>query len=237
MRADSEIYKRNLARSRSAAAELIRRGSVKLNGKTLKKASDEVRPEDILEIGEGLPFVSRAGEKLDYALRHFSIDVHGKAAIDVGSSTGGFTDCLLRHGAKSVVAIDVGTDQLEASLRNDPRVTVMEQTDIRTVTLENKVNLAVIDVSFISLEKVLPKVHELVAHGAPVIALVKPQFEVGKGKLNKKGIVKESKDREESAEKVLAVAAGIGFSLKGFAQSPLQGGDGNIEYLAYLTAD
>jgi 23S rRNA (cytidine1920-2'-O)/16S rRNA (cytidine1409-2'-O)-methyltransferase len=237
MRADSELFKRKLARSRSAAAELIRRGSVKLNGKTLKKASDEVRPEDILEIGEGLPFVSRAGEKLDYALRHFSIDVHGKSAIDVGSSTGGFTDCLLRHGVKSVHAIDVGTDQLVEALRSDPRVTVMEQTDIRDVTLDIKSDLAVIDVSFISLQKVLPKVHELLTQGGLVIALIKPQFEVGKGKLNKKGIVKESKDREESAENVLAIAGGIGFTLKGFAQSPLQGGDGNIEYLAYLKAD
>ncbi len=237
MRADSELFKRKLVRSRSAAAELIRRGSVKLNGKVVQKTSELIGPEDIIEIGEGLPFVSRGGEKLDYALRHFRINVSGKMAVDVGSSTGGFTDCLLRHGAKKIYAVDVGHSQLHETLRSDPRITVLEKNDIRKVLLPEKVDLAVIDVSFISLEKILPSVQGLLTADGQIVALIKPQFEVGKGKLNKKGVVKDSKEREEAAEKVLAAAAGLGFTLKGFSQSPIQGGDGNIEYLAYLKND
>jgi len=186
------------------------------------------------------PYVSRGGVKLEHALKEFKIEVEGKVALDVGASTGGFTDCLLKHGANKVYAVDVGYGQLDWKLRKDPRVIVVERTNIRYLTPEKlygrdpKADLAAIDVSFISLSNVLPSVFELLTKEAEVVALVKPQFEARREQVERGGIVRDEKVRQEVIEKVKTAAEKLGFAVKGTARSPIEGADGNIEFLIHL---
>jgi len=186
------------------------------------------------------PYVSRGGVKLEHALKEFKIEVQGKIALDVGSSTGGFTDCLLKHGANKVYAVDVGYGLLDWKLRKDPRIKVVERTNIRYLTPEKlyagdpKANLAAIDVSFISLSNVLPSVFELLTKGAEVVALVKPQFEARREQVERGGIVKDEMVHQEVIEKVKTAAGKLGFVVKGTTKSPIEGADGNIEFLIHL---
>lgn len=187
-----------------------------------------------------MTYVSRGGIKLEKALQEFKINVQGKIAIDVGASTGGFTDCLLQHGAIKVYAVDVAYGQFDWKLRNDPRVKVVERTNARYLTLDDlglgtsDIGLCVIDVSFISLSKIFPAVYNLLADKAEVIVLIKPQFEARREQVERGGIVKDPKVREEAIEKVRKSAEEIGFKAKGVIQSPITGVDGNVEFLLYL---
>jgi 23S rRNA (cytidine1920-2'-O)/16S rRNA (cytidine1409-2'-O)-methyltransferase len=240
-RLDVEMHSRGLARSRSNAVDLIKRGKVKINGKVVTKASVEVSMADTLSIESPEKFVSRAGEKLEHALTVFKLDVKDLTAVDIGSSTGGFTDCLLQHGVKKVIAIDVGTDQLVAELRNDPRVEVHEGSNVRNFTISEQVDIAVIDVSFISLTLVLPKAYEflkdggLLKKGGTVIALVKPQFEVGMETAKKhRGVITSEGEHREVLERVKKVAKEIGFKVVSETISPIEGEKGNKEFLILL---
>ena len=191
--------------------------------------------EPIELIGDGPRFVSRGGDKLDAALDAFGIDVSGHRCLDVGASTGGFTDCLLQRGAVGVVALDVGRGQLAWSLRQDERVTVLERTDVRAVAPETigPVDLVVADVSFISLRTVLPRIAEL-AGASPIVALVKPQFEVGKGRVGKKGVVRDPSLHDEAVAGVIGTASELGLETVGTFASPLPGAEGNREFFVRL---
>ncbi|MBI5134104.1 MAG: TlyA family RNA methyltransferase [Candidatus Taylorbacteria bacterium] len=235
-RLDVEAYRRGLTRSRSLSADLIKRGKMRVNGKVALKASLEVRLEDDISIEGGDTFVSRAGEKLSFAIEAFKLDFAGATVIDIGSSTGGFVDCLLKKGAAKVIAVDVGTDQLDSSLRDDPRIELHESTDIRKFCLPSPVDAAVIDVSFISLSHILPKAYELVKNGGRVVALVKPQFEVGKEIADRfKGIISDEKVRHDALQRVRDVAKSSGFSIEAEAVSPIEGEKGNKEFLLLLS--
>ncbi len=193
---------------------------------------------------EAIPFVSRGGLKLGHALTEFRIDVRGKIALDVGAATGGFTDCLLQGGAARVYTVDVSYGQLAWKLRQDPRVVVLERTNVRNLTLDKlkekskfefrAPDLAVIDVSFISLTKVLPVVYNLLAERAEVVALIKPQFEAKREQVPRGGVIKDQAVRDETVEKIKAAAVQDGFKLGGLTQSPIEGADGNVEYLIWL---
>jgi len=237
-RLDILITERGLARSRSAAVVLIERGSVKVNGVVVNKASRTVLLDAKLEVTEPLSFVSRAGEKLDHALTTWPIPTKGLVAVDIGSSTGGFTDCLLQRGIQKVYAIDVGTDQLAPEIRTNEKVVVMEQTDVRKALLPEKVDLVVIDVSFISLSHVLEIAKNFLKPktdgGGTIIALVKPQFEVGPKQVDDRGVVSSEEKRKEVLEKVKNEALGIGLSIQGEIISPITGAAGNVEYLLWL---
>ncbi len=241
IRLDKALHERGLARSRSFAIDMIKRGNVAVNGKTVTKGSVEVSAGDTITLNTPEVFVSRAGEKLDHALTTFDIDVTGMKAVDIGSSTGGFTDCLLKRGASHVTAIDVGTDQLVQTLRNDPRVTVYEGTNVRTFTLPEPVDIAVVDVSFISLTLVLPKVHEFLKKslfkGGIAVVLVKPQFEVGMEMAKKhQGVITNVQDQKDVLERVKKSAKGVGFKVVKDTISPIEGEKGNTEFLLYLKA-
>lgn len=234
-RLDIELFSRGIARSRSAAADLIKRGKVRLNGKAVTKTSLTVFPADKLEADQDVSFVSRAGEKLSHALKEFKVSIAGLSAIDIGSSTGGFTDCLLQNGAARVLAVDVGTDQLAASLRADSRVEIRENTDIRKLEA-SPFDMAAIDVSFISLEHILPKAFELLKPKSFAIALVKPQFEVGKEIADKnKGVITDPREQESALASVKKFAKSAGFKIAAETVSPLEGEKGNKEFLLYLT--
>jgi len=239
-RLDIAMYARGLARSRSAAVDLIKRDKVMVNGKIVSKGSVEIGAADVITIDSPERFVSRAGEKLSHALDVFKIDVKDLTVIDIGSSTGGFTDCLLQQGAKKVIALDVGTEQLVPELRNDPRVEVHEGTNVRSFVLSEPVDLAVIDVSFISLTLVLPKAYEflkggLLKKGGQVIALVKPQFEVGMETAKKhRGVITSEGEHREVLERVKKVAKEIGFKIVNETISPIEGEKGNKEFLILL---
>ena len=224
--------------SREYSREIIEKGLVSLNAKTLTKPGQKLPPDTVLTISaEKMKYVSRGGYKLEKAVEVFGISVHNNICIDIGASTGGFTDCLLQSGAKLVYAIDSGTNQLAESLRNDTRIVSMENTNIRDVTPEGLGVLAdciVIDVSFISLEKVLPHAAVLLADGGVILALVKPQFEAGRAHLNKKGVVTDPKVRKKvlaNIEKNLPIH---GLAQHGCVPSPIHGQNGNEEYLLYL---
>lgn len=235
-RLDVEMHARGIARSRSAAADLIQRGKVRVGGKIALKASQSVGPDDAIVLDAGHSFVSRAAEKLAFALDTFEIDPRGLAAIDIGSSTGGFTDCLLQRGAARVVAVDVGTHQLDQSLRDDPRVEVHEQTDVRAFSLPDRVDLAVADVSFISLEPLLPKISEFLKPKGRAVVLVKPQFEVGKEVADlHKGVITDEAERQSAVDKIRKAAKKAGFKVLAEAVSPLEGEKGNREFLLFLT--
>ncbi len=239
VRIDIALTERQLCRSRSRAKLLITDGKVRLNHEICRKPSVLVTEDDLLEV-EDLPFVGRGGLKLEGALEQFGIQPKNQICLDIGASTGGFTDCLLRHGAEFVYAVDVGHGQLAESLRQHSQVKNLENTDIRSLSADDFKKLPSfcgIDVSFISLKLVLPAAFGLLAEQADCIALVKPQFEAGKKALNKQGIVKSEKIRKQVLEDLLAFAGQTGFQVFGWCESPIQGGSGNIEYLMHLRKD
>ena len=237
-RLDKLILERGLAPSVEKARALIMAGQVVVGDHTVDKAGQQVAADaDIRLRGESLPYVSRGGLKLRKALDEFGINVAGLVAVDVGSSTGGFTDCLLQAGAAKVFAVDVGYGQLAWKLQQDPRVVSMERTNIRTVTpdqLDDVPALAVIDASFISLAKVLPATVALLKPGGRIIALIKPQFEVGKGEVGKGGIVRDPAAHEKVIEDVRRSALDLGLTVSGLCESPITGADGNREFLILL---
>ena len=237
-RLDKLLVDRGLASSRERARALILAGQVVVGEHALDKAGVKVASDVPLRLkGEELPFVSRGGVKLAHALDAFAVAVTGRTAIDVGASTGGFTDCLLQRGAAKVFAVDVGYGQLAWKLREDPRVVSMERTNIRQLTLEwlaDHPDLAVIDASFISLDKVLPPTLALLPAGGEVVALIKPQFEVGKGQVGKGGIVRDPDQHAAVIERVRAEAEALGCTVCGLTDSPLLGQKGNREFLIHL---
>jgi 23S rRNA (cytidine1920-2'-O)/16S rRNA (cytidine1409-2'-O)-methyltransferase len=230
---------RGLVASREAGRARILAGEVLVDERPVTKAGSLVDTGARIRFkSSSVPYASRGGVKLAKALDEFHIDATGKVALDVGASTGGFTDCLLQHGASRVFAVDVGYGQLDWKLRNDPRVVVLEKTNIRYLemnALPARVNLATIDVSFISLKLVLPAVKRLLDPGAEVVALIKPQFEVGKGQVGKGGVVHSSEDHRRVIDEIASTAAGLGFHLHGVIESPLLGPKGNKEFLIYLS--
>jgi 23S rRNA (cytidine1920-2'-O)/16S rRNA (cytidine1409-2'-O)-methyltransferase len=239
-RLDVEMTRRGLADSREGAQRLIMAGRVRVNSRPAAKPDLKVAEEANIDVVGGLEYASRGGFKLAAALSHFAIDVAGKLALDVGASTGGFTDVLLRAGATHVIALDVGYGQLADPLRRDPRVTVIDRTNIRyveAVALPYRPDLVTIDVSFISLKLVLPAVIRLTASCASIIALIKPQFEVGKGMVGKGGIVRDPDVRATALHDVLAFATALKLTSAGFIESPIKGAAGNQEYLTLLRWD
>ena len=237
-RLDKLLAERGLVESCERARSLILAGKVFVQGQRIDKAGSMVLPDmEILIKGEDTPYVSRGGVKLEKALEEFQIDAKGMVAMDVGSSTGGFTDCLLKKGAERVYAIDVGYGQLDWKLRRDKRVVVLEKRNIRYLEKEEipeEIDLAVIDVSFISLTMVIPKVLEFLKDGGRIIALIKPQFEVAKGEVGKGGIVKNSEKHREVVLKISEFADTLDLSVKGTIESPILGQKGNREFLIYL---
>jgi len=235
LRLDVLLAERGLAESREKAQAIIFAGQVLVNGQKQDKAGASV-PEDveIRILGETLRYVGRGGLKLEAALKEFSVPVHGKIALDVGASTGGFTDCMLQHGSQKVYAVDVGYGQLAWKLRQDPRVVVIERVNIRDMApslIPEPVDVAVIDVSFISLEKVIPSVLNFLKPEAVIIALIKPQFEVGKDQVGKGGIVRDEAARTMAVKKIEDFIRALGIEVKGIIPSPITGQDGNVEYL------
>lgn len=237
-RLDILLVKRNLAESREKAKAIIMSGNVFVEGQREDKAGSTFSDEVQIEIkGHTLPYVSRGGLKLEKAIANFDVDVHGKVCTDVGSSTGGFTDCMLQNGAVKVFAIDVGRGQLAWKLRQDERVVCMEKTNIRYVTPEDlgePVDFSSIDVSFISLTKVLEPIRNYLTEHGQIVALIKPQFEAGREKVGKKGVVREASTHMEVIEKVRDYALSIGFRVRNLEFSPIKGPEGNIEYLIHL---
>ncbi len=237
-RLDVLIFERGLAESREKAQRLVLAGQVRLNGQTARKAGHRFAADVSIEIAERPRFVSRGGDKLEAAFSAFDIDVDETVCIDVGASTGGFTDCLLQHGAKKVIAVDVGYGQLAWKLRQDPRVFVMERTNIRHVEpgdLPMVPDLAVIDVSFISLKLVVPVVLKLLASKCRIVAMVKPQFEVGKGQVGKKGVVRDPAKHIEVLDNMKGAFIDMGLSCQGPCQSPITGPKGNKEFFFLLS--
>ena len=238
-RIDRLLVARGLASTRERAQGLILSGCVRSGTRILDKPGALVDQDvDIAVVGDDLPYVSRGGLKLAAALECFAIEVRDRTAIDVGASTGGFTDCLLQHGAARVIAIDVGYGQFDWALRRDPRVELLERTNIRHVTnadLDGVIaDLAVVDVSFISLRLVLPVVTDLLVPPKEIVALVKPQFEVGKGKVGKGGIVRDEQLRLAAVDEVADCAGSFGLIVCGRMESPIVGTKGNREYLLHL---
>lgn len=237
LRIDRLLVTRGLFDSRARAQDAIAAGLVKADGKVIAKASEEIPADAVIEATPAHPYVSRGALKLVAALDHFKVDPKGRVCLDIGASTGGFTQVLLERGAAHVTAVDVGTAQLHPSLHGDPRITSLEQTDIRTLDparLDPKPDLVVIDVSFISLKQVLPAAFTLAARPAQLIALIKPQFEAGREHL-KKGIVRDEAVRKQVCDDIAANLTSHGASVLGVIASPIEGGDGNVEYLIGAT--
>ena len=235
-RLDKLVMERGLAPSRERAKALIMAGQVVVDDHLADKAGLMVPTEAQIRLkGEPLPYVSRGGLKLAEGLERFGIDVAGLCAVDVGASTGGFTDCLLQRGARKVFAVDVGYGQLAWKLREDPRVVNLEKTNIRYLeALPEPPDLAVIDASFISLDKVLPPTLRLIKEEGTVVALIKPQFEVGRGQVGKGGVVRDEKKHREVVEGIADLAQGLGLSVLGVCDSPILGPKGNKEFLIHL---
>jgi 23S rRNA (cytidine1920-2'-O)/16S rRNA (cytidine1409-2'-O)-methyltransferase len=236
MRLDRILVEKGYETSRVRAKERIERGDVSVRGTVIVKPSFEVSmEEEIVIAGDALPWVSRAGLKLEHAFEVWRLDVARKVCLDIGASTGGFTEVLLEKGAQKVYALDVGHGQLHQKLRNDQRVVSMESMHVKNVSklhFKEPIDCVVIDVSFISLEKVLPKAFELLESGAILVALIKPQFEVGKNN-TKKGIVVDDKKRTDAVTQIRRFAEGLGFIVHDIILSPVGGGDGNTEFLMY----
>ena len=237
-RLDVLMVQRNLAESREKAKALIMSGIVYVNGQKEDKAGTSFEETVQIEVrGSTLKYVSRGGLKLEKAMSRFGVQLAGKVCMDVGASTGGFTDCMLQNGAVKVYAVDVGHGQLAWKLRNDDRVICMEKTNIRYVTPEDigdRIEFSSIDVSFISLTKVLGPVKQLLTDNGQVVCLIKPQFEAGREKVGIKGVVREKSVHLEVIEMVSDYARSIGFGILGLEFSPIKGPEGNIEYLLYL---
>lgn len=237
-RLDILLVNRGLASSREKAKAIIMSGIVYVNGqKEDKPGAVFALSADVEVRGATLKYVSRGGLKLEKAMNCFDVSLEGKICMDVGSSTGGFTDCMLQNGAVKVYAVDVGHGQLDWKLRKDERVVCMEKTNIRYVTpkdIPDRIQFSSIDVSFISLTKVLEPVQRLLTEDGQVVALIKPQFEAGREKVGKKGVVREKSTHLEVIESVLCHASGLGFEIRGLEYSPIKGPEGNIEYLVHL---
>jgi 23S rRNA (cytidine1920-2'-O)/16S rRNA (cytidine1409-2'-O)-methyltransferase len=236
IRLDRLLVERGIIESREKARAIILEGNVLVDGRLVDKPGSTVKADASLQILKRMPYVSRGGLKLEGALKGFNIDPTGKVAMDVGASTGGFTDCLLQHGAKKVYAIDVGYGQFNWGLRNDTRVILLEKTNIRYLersVIQDQVDIATIDVSFISLLKVIPKVLEFMRPGGEIIALIKPQFEVGRKDVNK-GVVRDEGKRLKAVEMIKSKSEEMGLQVKGVMVSPIRGPKGNIEYFIYL---
>jgi len=240
-RLDTLLVKLNLCLSRQQAQRLIQAGEVTVNNQVVDKSGTEVDVSAQIKIKERSPFVSRGGEKLVKALKVFAIPVVGRICLDGGISTGGFTDCLLQAGAKQVYGIDVGYGQVDWRLRNDSRVILRERTNLRQLRPDQLYgeddpipDLAVVDVSFISLSKILPALWQLTQANREAVLLVKPQFEVGKSRVGKKGVVRDPNDQADAIFQVLQIALELGWKYKGLTWSPITGPAGNIEYLLWL---
>ena len=237
-RLDILLVKRGLAESREKAKAIIMSGIVYVDGQKEDKAGQTFAEEVDIEVrGNTLKYVSRGGLKLEKAMECFDVSVENKVCMDIGASSGGFTDCMLQNGASKVFAVDVGYGQLDWKLRNDERVAVFEKTNIRYLeesSLEKKADMASIDVSFISLSKVLPAVVKLLKEDAFIVALIKPQFEAGREKVGKKGVVREAAVHVEVIQAVYTYAADNKLDVIGLTYSPIKGPEGNIEYLCYM---
>ena len=251
-RLDVLLTERKLAENRTKAQAIIMSGIVYVDGQKadkpgvsyeerVDKVGTAVSNDALIEIrGTTLPYVSRGGLKLEKALRDFGVKPEGYVCSDSGASTGGFTDCLLQQGAKKVFAIDVGYGQLDWKIRSDPRVVVMEKTNIRYVTPEQlgePLDLSVVDVSFISLKIVLPAIQKLLKPTGQVLCLIKPQFEAGRDKVGKKGVVREKSTHKEVLDDFVSLADSLGFKILGLTFSPVKGPEGNIEFLGHLSLD
>jgi 23S rRNA (cytidine1920-2'-O)/16S rRNA (cytidine1409-2'-O)-methyltransferase len=241
-RLDVLLVSKGYFESRQQAQRAILAGLVYVDQQRAEKAGMKVPESAQIEVkGQLHPYVSRGGLKLEKAIRRFQLSLADKIVMDVGASTGGFTDCALQHGAKQVYAIDVGYGQLAWKLRQDPRVVVMERTNFRYLKPEDLTgetpNFVTIDVSFISLALILPVVREIVHTGAEVVALVKPQFEAGREQVGKKGLVKDPAVHRQVLHNFVKTAQENGFAVQGITVSPIQGGEGNIEFLSYLVLD
>ena len=238
VRLDKLLVDRALVPSRERARALILAGKVVVGEHAVDKAGAQVAEDAPVRLkGEDIPYVSRGGLKLEKGLDHFAVDPAGRVVVDVGASTGGFTDCLLQRGAAKVFAVDVGYGQLAWSLREDPRVVNLERTNIRELTTERlgeRPSLAVIDASFISLDKVLPPTLALLAPGAEILALIKPQFEVGKGQVGKGGVVRDAEQHAAVVERIRTLAESLGCLILGVTESPILGPKGNREFLIHL---
>ena len=238
MRLDVAVFERGYAETREKAKAMIMAGSVYLNGQKALKGGVNIKETDVIEVrGAVNPFVSRGGLKLDKAVKSFGLDLNGCICMDIGASTGGFTDCMLTNGAKKVYSIDVGYGQLAWKLRCDERVVNLERTNFRYVTREqvpDEIDFASVDVSFISLKLILPVMHTLLKNGGQSVCLIKPQFEAGKENIGKKGVVRDKSVHESVVENITNFAAENGFKVMGVDFSPIKGPEGNIEYLMYI---
>ncbi len=237
-RLDIHMVEAGLAPSRERARAMIMAGEVYVNGHKAEKAGAEVRPDDVVTLQEDpIPFVSRGGLKLDKALKVFPLTLMDKICLDVGASTGGFTDCMLQNGAKHVYALDVGYGQLAWQLRNDPRVTVMERRNARFMEpgwFDAPFDFASIDVSFISLKLILPPLKACLRPDGKVVALIKPQFEAGRGQVGKNGVVREASIHKDVCINIMRFARELGYVVKDLSYSPITGPKGNIEFLLFL---
>jgi len=237
-RLDKLLVEKGLVQSRERAKAIILAGMVVVEDRVVEKAGTLVERNSRIRVkGRDHSYVSRGGPKLEEALRAFQVDPVGKVAMDIGASTGGFTDCLLQKGAKKVYAVDVGYGQLAWRLRQDPRVVNLERRNIRYVKPEDigeKVDLAVIDTSFISVEKFLPNILQMVREGGWIVALLKPQFEVGKGEVGKGGVVRDKRKHQQVLDRVSRFSESIGLKVRGTMESPLLGPKGNREFFIYL---
>ena len=241
-RLDQALVERGLCESREKAKRAVLAGQVRVNTRPARKPGDSVKPDDALTLDAGDRYVSRGGHKLEHALKHFQLDVAGRVALDLGASTGGFTDCLLQHGAAKVFAVDVGRGQLAWKLRRDPRVVVMEKTNARLLTAAQfpqpftPADLAVIDCSFISLRKILPAAVPLLKPDGKIVALIKPQFEAGKAEADKgRGVIRDAAIHERVQEELRKFVAGqSGLSWRNVVESPLLGPAGNKEFLVLI---
>lgn len=238
IRLDVAVLEAGYAPSREKAKAIIMAGQVYVNNQKVDKAGTEIKKDDVLEVrGNTLKYVSRGGLKLEKAMQCFPISLSGKICMDVGASTGGFTDCMLMNGAVKVYSVDVGYGQLAWKLRCDERVVNLERTNFRYVTdeqIKEKIDFASVDVSFISLMHILPNLSKLTADDAEAVCLIKPQFEAGKEKVGKKGVVRDKAVHAEVVQKVIGLAIQNGFSVCRLDFSPVKGPEGNIEYLIYL---
>ena len=237
-RLDILVTERGLAESREKAKTLIMAGQVYVDGQKADKPGDTFSEDAAVEVrGKGLPYVSRGGLKLEKAMREFGLQLQGRTCMDIGASTGGFTDCMLQNGAQRVYSVDVGYGQLAWSLRTDPRVVNLERTNARYLTQEQvpeEIGFFSVDVSFISLTLILPAVRPLLAEHGQAVCLITPPFEAGREKVGKKGVVRDKAVHEEVIEKIRSFALENGFSVLGLTFSPVKGPEGNIEYLIYL---
>ncbi len=241
LRLDTAVFEKGFAESREKAKALIMAGVVYVNNQKADKAGMALKPEDVLEVrGNPLKYVSRGGLKLEKAVKNFALNLTDCICADIGASTGGFTDCMLQNGAAKVYAIDVGYGQLAWKLRNNPRVVNLERTNFRYVgedRIPDKLNFASVDVSFISLRVIVPVMQRLMAENAYAVCLIKPQFEAGKDKVGKKGVVRDRAVHTEVVNNIIKSVTESGFSVEGLDFSPVKGPEGNIEYLIYIKND